>query len=858
MENIEKNAQQAATSAQELQNQAARTLVQILADLISKASGRSINLEDLTLKSGKRNAWPLTDANQDINISVKLKDAFTNPDQKVSMRIYLEYPDGTKQQIFRQIEGKIPKDGDPFNLAPAMRDAFAMQAAERFTASPKVSIEMGDTRIVDLANAKEQNVASRLDDEDWIKATDEKYGVNTTEEVAEIDSKAIDPESSTTSINRPTAKEIEQMPAMTDEMIAVASKEATEKMLTFSQQSDRRKLEDVEGQIAELDQRAAKGMTGIADPAINPGYKKLLDEATKLRAQLNPEAKETSHQKLQRVPVIPPKRSQSEVKPTLNPQIEKRLRLVYDAASLQLKDVTGRASQDGMGYLFNEQWVLDLQAKTIALQEQLGITPEPVIEVLDTSGIDAEMESQDLASNVSEVGPDTIDVDSLEDDDLDLSDDCRESKYESMWDENDRYERDIEREEQLFHEMESRQERKSRYELISDENYRWEDGDIAEIESAQSLFEKINDTGLATLERSDFLGIEPQNQYAALAQSILKDPNTPSLALDGSERTKFLDQKVATVAHRSGVSLPDIERMLLAKTDLVQYPSSYYPQVSEVMAGLDSNWIAPMSELDRVSEMIKSEAATLDITPIDSNSSIQSFLTEVGTLSTQIEDVRIQANTELSDIGRFAKDLYANVSDGGIKEWATQQIEVVKVESVSLGDRLRGAASTLTQTFKERAANNWKVVVEAVSTKTNEGWDNHHKVVESTGSAAKDFILEKSASTWESIQKNALGSDRVDKAIDRIIEHIGESQDGSGIAKHDGYIFANNNGDRAIFDAATKKPLYKNGLLTGKGTIKDTGYITRFPATAAKAAAVVESYKANAPVASVLPKMGGR
>ncbi len=62
--------------------------------------------------------------------------------------------------------------------------------------------------------------------------------------------------------------------------------EATPEPLTYSQQRETARLEDVLGQIAELDRRAAAGMTYIADPSKNQGYKALQDEAARLREKL--------------------------------------------------------------------------------------------------------------------------------------------------------------------------------------------------------------------------------------------------------------------------------------------------------------------------------------------------------------------------------------------------------------------------------------------------------------------------------------------------------------------------------------------------------------------------------------------
>jgi hypothetical protein len=69
--------------------------------------------------------------------------------------------------------------------------------------------------------------------------------------------------------------------------VAALAIEFGQKLETTSQKADRNKLFDVEGEIAELERRAAvSGLTGIADPEQNQGYKALLDAAARLREKL--------------------------------------------------------------------------------------------------------------------------------------------------------------------------------------------------------------------------------------------------------------------------------------------------------------------------------------------------------------------------------------------------------------------------------------------------------------------------------------------------------------------------------------------------------------------------------------------
>ncbi|NJM76220.1 MAG: hypothetical protein HC852_11050 [Acaryochloridaceae cyanobacterium RU_4_10] len=75
---------------------------------------------------------------------------------------------------------------------------------------------------------------------------------------------------------------------LNDIEVADLATEFGQKLETTSQKADRNKLFDIEGQIAELDRRAAvSGLTGIADPEQNQGYKMLQDEAARLREKLS-------------------------------------------------------------------------------------------------------------------------------------------------------------------------------------------------------------------------------------------------------------------------------------------------------------------------------------------------------------------------------------------------------------------------------------------------------------------------------------------------------------------------------------------------------------------------------------------
>jgi hypothetical protein len=176
MATLDPSAQQDAQGAQEAQNAGMLAFVKLLAELLSGLSNRPVNLDDLTLMSGTRKVFPSD--NPDLELTAKVQDAFTNPESKASIRIFLEYPDGRKEQIFRQVQGKIPPGGDPLGLAPAMREMFAKQAADKFTAElrPKVVIEADSQTVTQkptvfeaLAKTVPVAAATRLDEAEPVK-----------------------------------------------------------------------------------------------------------------------------------------------------------------------------------------------------------------------------------------------------------------------------------------------------------------------------------------------------------------------------------------------------------------------------------------------------------------------------------------------------------------------------------------------------------------------------------------------------------------------------------------------------------------------------------------------------------------
>ena len=138
---LDPNAQSDAQGAQQLHNSGVKVFARTLAELLSRIKGSDVRLEDITLFSGREKVFPGDNAN-DIELSAKLKDAFTNADSKASLRVFLEYADGTKEEIFRQTAGKVIRDD--FGLAPELRNMYAQQKADAFGVElrPKVNVEI--------------------------------------------------------------------------------------------------------------------------------------------------------------------------------------------------------------------------------------------------------------------------------------------------------------------------------------------------------------------------------------------------------------------------------------------------------------------------------------------------------------------------------------------------------------------------------------------------------------------------------------------------------------------------------------------------------------------------------------------
>jgi hypothetical protein len=331
---MDQNAQTAAQEAQDAQNAAMVAFLKMIASIIGQASEREVKLDDLTLMSGTKKAWPSD--NPDLSLTAKIQEAFTNPESKASVRIFLEYADGTKEEIFRQTAGKVVRD--PLGLAPAMREMFAKQAADKFTAQqrPKVVIEADSQTVTQtstvfeaLAKTVPVVAATRQD-----KAEPDKDSAGDSVERSE----AIQPS--------------EEKNQILKKELAVVEKS----LLNARNNLGSPDFDPVEAQqwVDYFEQKAQslRAQLGIAEPAAVT-----VGSVQNTQAVKDTAAVET---------VQKPETGQFSSKEQM---LKGQLAIVDEA----LDDANRRANTPGFEYLRGEPWFKDLETKGQSLRAQLGI-----------------------------------------------------------------------------------------------------------------------------------------------------------------------------------------------------------------------------------------------------------------------------------------------------------------------------------------------------------------------------------------------------------------------------------------------------------------------------------------------------
>lgn len=666
---MDDKAQQIAPEAQDAQNAAMVAFLKLIANLIGQASAREVKLEDLTLMSGTKKAWPSD--NPDLELTAKIQDAFTNPESKASVRIFLEYADGTKEEIFRQTAGKVVKD--PLGLAPAMREMFAKQAADKFTEQqrPKVIIEAdAQTVTADASNPDKPKVLGK---------------------------KGVETENRKTVSETITAPRLDKAEAV-KEPASVGSVQTAE---TLNQPSSKEQM--------------LKGKLAIVDVA--------------------------------------------------------------------LADANRRADTPGMGYLKGEQWFKDLETEAQSLRAQLGIAEPTAAAVAQGQNTQAATESPTV-----------------------------EAEQEQL--------EDIEAVAEPAS-LQSNEERNQNFILTEIAS-----GQVSDLTAVTSL--SLDEDKLEA-------NVQPSIEALKASPSIQEQNEMFVLGAIASHQ-----ESASSVA--PGAMLPLQESAAQDSPALATVPNTK-PIVYE-------SWIPAFPELAEVSTLAKYEGQTLDITPVNVSSNelaapsdiegafnhvaLQPFLAEVSQLSAQIESLREQTNQKLSELAAFSQTIKETVIEPRIEQWSQQTIATVETQSVSFGDRLKDAATHLRDTVKERAANDWKIVVDTVKERASEDW-----------AKTVDVVKDKASNDFETVQKWAIGSEKVDKGIDTLVDYVGQKHPSGGMAQMDGYTFIHKNGQTGIFKGSATEPVYKNGLLTDKANSKDAAYIAQFPQKAQNAAAAVDAYKAS-------------
>ena len=122
-------AEKDAQGAQDLQAVSIAAFVKLLAQLISRLADKEVKMDDLVLMSGTKKVFPSDEPQYDL--IAKLKDAVIDPSQKASFRVFLEYPDGKREEVCRQTAGKVVHD--PLGLIPSLRAMMAQEAIDKFS-----------------------------------------------------------------------------------------------------------------------------------------------------------------------------------------------------------------------------------------------------------------------------------------------------------------------------------------------------------------------------------------------------------------------------------------------------------------------------------------------------------------------------------------------------------------------------------------------------------------------------------------------------------------------------------------------------------------------------------------------------
>jgi hypothetical protein len=288
-----------AQGAQDFQAVTISATASVIAAILAKIAEQDVKIDDLVIFSGRNKVWdgpdptfPRDDTFNDV--AGRLQAALTDPESKASFRVYLQYPDGNRVEIFRQTAGRVVKDD--YNLANDLRAAYALDAVEQFTperGAQDFVIGYEEAQAMAQAQGFEiPGVPSAGDENSQLEPTSAE-GVTVDqdpwlEETPSMVSGSVAPEQGQVREETGVAPSdaLQTFDGQIIDAMVVPDSPLSYEDLTSPQQKNVAALNGVYGQIAELDRRAAAGITYLTDPNKNPEYKALLDKAATLQAEL--------------------------------------------------------------------------------------------------------------------------------------------------------------------------------------------------------------------------------------------------------------------------------------------------------------------------------------------------------------------------------------------------------------------------------------------------------------------------------------------------------------------------------------------------------------------------------------------
>jgi hypothetical protein len=611
---------------------------------------------------------------------------------------------------------------------------------------------------------------------------------------------------------------------LTDEEIAARAKElgqkletrnggtklgATPEPLTYSQQRETARLADVLGQIAELDRRAAAGMTYIADPSKNQGYKALQDEAARLREKLG---------------ISQPQSVNTEIA-DLNAEFQKEAAaLRSELKSPDAQDAKSKTAAQSVPVTLdkpisqselNEAFVMD-GVRNAALdydREPFGRLAENAVNTIAAKEI-----LGDRSSNISTTEATT-----------------GSSEYKKLF-----------------------------YQYPTIDNY-----SFAPFDSMHLTEQLAADNIVAKVALSQ--GIDPENFTRILAQGsgYVQDnldnkvtfSGNPAFGLEGngaqmSVGLDYLSKQTteyrnAYIEQVSSAYIPPIEKLndldftgqTIDVTPLNAAPTdsdgainsvSIQPFLAEVSAlsaqieALRQTANEKLGQVMHLSTVIVAEAQTPDI---------ERWSERVGTVA---QATAQSWGDRLREAASFAVDI--------VKERAANDWQIVV-------DTVTEKATEVKEFVQERAATDWDATQEVVRDRAADDWQT-----------TKEFIAEKATDAWVGVQQWAIGTDNVHNSIDSLVDRMGDMAvetlvgkefvddfkdevrkavddlvirmgDGDpteSLIEHEGYIIARDGENRGVFRAEDRTPIFKDGLLTKDANSKDAAYVARLPQFAAQ------------------------